>query len=372
VLQDTRDASLVQLGTALPNTEALPTDRLRRIVAHVGQRHQRNGIRYEAPPGNRSLRVRIAKRALGAHCALGPDDILVTNSCQEALFLALSTVCRAGDMVAIESPAFFGVLRALERLELRVVEIQTHPRHGIELGDLADALRRHPIAACILVTNFSNPLGCHMPDENKRELVRLLTEREVPLVEDDIYGDLIFGDQRPSVAKAFDEKGLVILCSSFSKTIAPGYAVGWLSGGRFHEAISWNRTVINLTTAMLAQHVLDEFLAEGGYEHHLRKVRRLYAHQVANMAESIARHFPEGTRVSRPHGGFVLWVELPESCDSVELYRRAVAKGVTLAPGPIFAPGPGFRNFIRLSAAHWNPRVKAAIRTIGALVGGEL
>jgi DNA-binding transcriptional MocR family regulator len=147
--------------------------------------------------------------------------------------LCLQAVCRPGDTVAVESPMYYGSLEVLETLGLRALEIPSHPRDGMSLEALRYAMDETPIQAVHLVTNFSNPLGSCMPDERKRELVELLAEREIPLVEDDIFGEIGYAPDRPKVAKAFDRKGLVLLCSSFSKTIAPGYRVGYTAPGRY-------------------------------------------------------------------------------------------------------------------------------------------
>jgi DNA-binding transcriptional MocR family regulator len=206
-----------------------------------------------------------------------------------------------------------------------------------------------------------------MPDKNKAELARLLTRYDIPLIEDDVYGDLCFSQQRPRVVKAFDEKGLVILCSSFSKTLAPGYRVGWITPGRFKEAIEHQKILSNIATATPPQMAVAEFLACGGYDHHLRKVRRFYARNLSLMSDAIPRYFPKGTNVSRPSGAFFLWVEMPEYVDSLALYEHARELGISIAPGPIFSVREKYRNYIRLSTAYWNEQIDTALRTLGSL-----
>jgi DNA-binding transcriptional MocR family regulator len=199
--------------------------------------------------------------------------------------------------------------------------------------------------------------------------VELLAAREIPLIEDDIYADLHHGPARPRAAKAYDRKGLVLLCSSVSKTLAPGYRVGWVAPGRFFRQVEHLKLFNTFSTATLPQFTVAEFLGSGGYDRYLRRVRRIYAQQSALMAQAVGRHFPAGTRVTCPAGGFVIWVELPPDLDALSLYRRALGAGVTFAPGPIFSPNGGYRNFLRLNAAVWSDAVEQAIVRLGALAG---
>ena len=290
---------------------------------------------------------------------------MITSGCLEAVGLALRALCRPGDTVVVESPTYFSFLQLLESLGLRMLEVPATSGRGISLEALRFALESHKVRACVVITNFSNPLGGLMPEENKQELVRLLAKHGVALIEDDINGDLSHNEPRPSVARARDPN--VILCSSFSKTLAPGYRIGWVAAGALHEEIERLQFISSVATASPTQMAIAEFLENGGYERHLRAVRRAYAANVAAMAEAIGRRFPEGTRVSRPEGGFVLWVELPDGIDSLELYRGALEAGISIAPGALFSCSGAYGSYFRLSAATWNPVVEQAVATLGAL-----
>jgi DNA-binding transcriptional MocR family regulator len=372
ITHDTENRNLVQLGTAIPNPDLLPTQKLARIAAHLSREHVFQSNQIAFPPGCEVLRVQIAQRALVAGCSLSPADIITTTGCSEALQLCLRAACRPGDIVAIESPTYFGILQIIEALGLKALEIPTHPRDGISLGALRFALEHNPVRACLVVSNFNNPLGSCMSDDNKRELVELLAQHEIPLIEDDISGEIYFTEQRPPVAKAFDRNGLVMLCSSFSKDIGPGYRVGWAAPGRYRSTVEWLKLASSVASATLPQLAVADFIACGGYDHHLRRLRREYAFNVEQMTQAVVRCFPEGTRVTRPAGGFVLWVQLPETVDSLELYRQALKVGVTLAPGYIFSASQKFRNFIRLNAAVWSKEVERAIGRLGELVDQEI
>ncbi len=369
VLRAARDPSFTPLGAALPDPQLLPTLQLSRAMAAVGRRSPHQANSYDVSPGNAVLRVQIARRAMDAGCTLSPDDIITTCGCQEALCLCLRTVARPGDTIAVESPTYFGVLQILEALGLKVCEIPTYPREGVCLDELAGRLDACRIKACLFMLNFSNPLGSCMPDGKKARLVEMLAERNIPLIEDDIYGDLAFSPERPKAAKAFDRKGLVLLCSSFCKTLAPGYRVGWAVPGRFRDEVEHWKFVSSLGTATLPQLAIADFLADGGFDRHLRRLRRVCAEEVDRVTRAVARYFPEGTRVTRPAGGYVLWVELPRHINSVELFEQALAERISIAPGPIFSPAQRFQHFIRLNCGNvWSDQIESALVRLGQIM----
>jgi len=362
---------LVSLGAAVPHPDFLPLKDLRASLNRCVRATADVGSRYSFPPGEEALRLRIARRSAECGCQFGPDDIVITDGCQEALNLALRAVTRPGDIVAIETPAFFGTLQAVESMGIQALEIPSDPDSGLSLEALTLALDRWPVKAVITVSNFSNPTGSLMPDAHKARLVKLLAGRGIPLIEDDIYGDLAFGRERPRAAKAYDADGNVLLCSSFSKTIAPGYRVGWIVPGRWRRQVEHLKYVGTMASATLTQLTLADYLADSRYERHLVRVRRGYADNMVRLQAAIARYFPPGTRTSRPAGGFVLWVELPEGSDSLALYDRAVAAGISFSPGRLFSPQDKYGNCLRLAAAlPWDARVEAALAELGRLAAG--
>ncbi len=368
VLRDALNPKLVQLGAALPNNNLLPTEKLNRIFYSLSKKLGDRSNLYMFPPGSEELRLQIAHRMVAAGCSLSPSDIVITSGCVEAVDLCLQAVCRRGDIVAIESPMYFGVLQTLEALGLQALEIPTHPREGLSLEALRFALEHSPVRAVLAISNFNNPLGSSIPDENKKELVSLLAKYEIPLIEDDISGEIFFGEKRPTVAKSYDRKGLVMLCSSFSKDICPGYRVGWTAPGKFTSTVEWLKFAVSVASGTLQQLAVAEFLENGGYDRHLRRIRREYARNVGLMSQAVMRYFPEGTRVTRPTGGFVLWVQLPETIDSLDLYKLALKGGITLSPGYIFSPTKQFRNFIRLNAADWSYEIESALERLGDMI----
>jgi DNA-binding transcriptional MocR family regulator len=365
-----RDPAIVPLGAAVSGHEFLPVRQLNRIMGQMSRRFVKLSHAYDFPPGCEMLRVQIARRMMEAGCSLTPGDIVTTCGTQEAVNLCLRAVTKPGDTVIIETPTFYGLLQSIEALHLRALEIPTHPRTGICLDALAIALKKTRVNACLLVPNFSNPLGSCMPDENKKALVKMLAQKQVPLIEDDIYGELVFGPARPKAAKSWDNEGLVMYCSSVSKTLAPGYRVGWTAPGRFKDAVERLKFVNTIAGASLPQLAVAEFLANGGYERHLRKIRRTYEQSIERFTQAICKYFPDGTRATRPSGGFVLWVELPKSTDALELHHRALAHKISIAPGPVFSASGKFRNFIRLNCGlEWTVELDQVMAKLGKLAG---
>lgn len=367
VMRNMMNRDLLPLGSAIPDSQNLPTDKLNRIMASELRRRGDQGMLYHMPPGYERLRVQIARRAIMSGISVAPDDVSITSGCVEAVLLALRATCRAGDTIAVESPFYFNFLQMIAELGLKALEIPSTPREGISIEALRYAIEHNKVSACLVIANFGNPLGSLMPEVRKRELVELLAANEIPLIEDDIYGDLVIGNERPSAAKSFDNSGLVIYCSSFSKTIAPGYRVGWAIAGRFQGEMERLKMMMNVATASPTQLALAEFLATGGYDHHLRSIRRIHARNLSQMADAVVRYFPVGTRMTRPAGGFILWVEMPVGTDAIRLYHRALECGISIVPGPLFSLSNKYGNHIRLSAARWDEQIERGIRTLGEL-----
>lgn len=356
-------------GAATPSPELLPVTKLNRIMAAVARRAGARSISYDSLGGAEPLRRQIARRSLDWGTNLSPNDIITTCGGTEALALCLRAVAKAGDIVAVESPTYFGVLQMIEEQGLRALEIPMHAREGMDLDALERVVKSRRIAACLAVPNFNNPLGSLMSDDNKRRLVEILAAREVPLIEDDIYGDLFFGGHRPRVAQSYDKHGLVMLCGSFSKTLAPGYRVGWTAPGRFIEKVKNLKLTGTLAAATLPQLAVADFVANGGYDHYLRAIRQTYARQVETFSHAVADSFPGEIKISRPAGGFVIWIELPKNVSALKLHELALAEKISIAPGPMFSPKQSFPNFIRLNCGHpWSSRAERAIGVLSYLV----
>jgi len=363
---------LVELAFANPNPDLLPLAKLARLVSSVAREHPEASYGYGPPSGHRAIREQIAQRAFAAGAVISPDEVVITMGCQEAMCLALRAVCKPGGIVAVESPCHYGVLQAIHLAGLRSLEIVTRTREGISLEALEQALIEQreqgtPVDACLVSPNFQNPLGSCMSDRDKLELNAIAARQNVVLIEDDVYGDLGFEGGRPKVLRAFEGGGNVVLCSSFSKTIAPGYRVGWVVAGKWHTQIERLKHSFTISAPSLPQLVIAEFLTNGGYDQYLRRARKAYAANIGRMSEAIARYFPPETRVTRPAGGYVLWVQLPEGCDSVGMYTRALEQNIFICPGVLFSTDDGYRRYIRLSASRWSPEVEEALIKLGKM-----
>ncbi len=371
IMRSLADDRLVPLGRGAPAADLLPSVKLNRMLVAQARSHPVDCVSYAERNGLKSMRAQIAKRSLDCGCAWSPDEIVVTTGCVEAVTLALHATCQKGDVVAVESPVYYTFLNAIEWMGLKALEIPASPEGGMNLDILSFAMRRSTVRACLVIANFNNPLGGAMPDEKKRELVKFLAKRDIPLIEDDVYGDLSYADKRPAACKAYDEKGLVLLCSSFSKTLAPGYRVGWIVPGRFHAKVEGLKSLFNLATASPTQLAVAEFLSCGGYDRHLRGTRRILRERMEWMRSVVTDSFPAGTRVTRPEGGFSMWVEFPEGLDTFRLYQLCLREKVSVAPGMLFETGDRFGNCLRLNCSLGPERAKQALAIVGRLAKSD-
>jgi len=367
--QAANNPAIVNLGAAVPNPDLMPVAGIERAFRTVLREQRRRCVGYEFPPGAPELRSQIARRLAAMQCNVTADQVLITNSCHESLSIALKLITKPGDTVALESPTYYGLLQVIESLGLKALEIPTDPVQGVSIEALTLALEKWSIAACVLIPNFSNPLGVCLSDERKQALLKLLSKHKVPLVEDDIYGDLPFSGKRPRPIKSWDTEGLVYYCSSSSKTLSAGMRVGWLVPGKNNaraEALQYMNTVAVSTPSQLA---LAHYFEHGRYDRFLRQVCGEHARSVARMTDRVTQLFPAQTRVSRPDGGFVLWVELPEDVDTTALMEKALEVGVSFAPGSLFSATGKYGNCLRLNCAvHWDARVERALIALAKLI----
>lgn len=367
VLEALGNRDLLPLGVVCPAEQLLPSKTLTRLLSSVLREDPTRAMNYSSVNGDIELRRQIALLALDSGVTVTPDDILITSGAMEGISIALRALTRPGDNVLIQSPSYFCFLQLLENCGLRAIEIPSSTT-GIDPDDVRNALHRFDIKAAILVPNFNNPDGSFTSDTTKQEIVQILAEESIPLVEDDVYGDLYFGTKRPATCKSFDRQGQVILCSSFSKTVAPGYRVGWMIPGRYYEKTLNLKTTTNICTAAPNQMAITSFLREGYYERHLRRLRSAIQSQMESLLISLHRHFPEPTRSGFPEGGAAIWVELPKGVDATEFFYRARQAGIGLAPGPIFSTQDKYNNFIRLSCnGIWNQKIEEGIEQLGKI-----
>lgn len=368
ILDTTRARDVVPFGSAFPSPTLFPWTKLSRFLGSSARQMDPLATVQSLSPGSDELRRQIARRYLHGGMRVPSDEIVITSGALEALTLCLQVVTRPGDTVAVEAPTFYACLQAIENCGLKAVEIPTHAREGIDLAALAQAIAKHNIKACWFMTTLQNPLGATLVEDKKQALVKLLAAHDIPLIEDDVYAELQFANpQRP--AKAFDTKGLVLHCGSFSKCLAPGYRLGWVAAGRFTETVRRRKIATSLGTSLPIQLGIAQMLREGGYDAHLVRLRAALAKQQQTALSALRQHFPQGYRVAPPTGGYFLWIELAPQVDSLEVHRRALDANISIAPGPIFSARREFKNYIRLNYGHpWTAKMDRAVAQLGRII----
>lgn len=356
----------------LPNgVETQPSSHLITLNRHLGralrQKPQKKAMYYDVPLGLEDLRFQIKEHYRGIGLNLATSDFCITSGCQHALFLALLVSCQPGDNVAVESPAFYGVLQLFQRLQLNVIEIPSSPSLGIDIQALTEALEKWQIKICVVTPAYATPTGASIPKDHKKQLIELANQYDITIIEDDIYGDLCFGE-RPLPLKAFDTEQRVILCSSFSKSLSRDLRIGWIAGGRWQRDITRLKLVTQLASNQSTQQGLTSFMAEGNYRRHLDQYRQILKRQRDQLTLSLRNYWPDSTRFCIPDGGLSLWIEMDESVDTTIAYQKALKQNIILTPGALFSVDDRFKNYLRLSFAH--PAVDDRLEAIKFL--GEL
>lgn len=360
----------LQLGAAVPTSDFFPIRKFNQIIRQIIHQNPAHSCGYDFPPGNVELRHQIAQHASRLIGSGSWDEVIVTCGAMEGLTLSLRAVAKAGAVVAVESPTFFGILRMIQSLGMKPLEIPTHPRSGIDLDALEHSIRKHRVRACVIIGNCHNPLGYVLSEDSKRSLAELSKQHRLPVIEDDLFGDLAFQEPRPHTIKFYDREGLVLLVSSFSKILGPGYRVGWVHAGHWQSTVEQLQFINTVAAPSLPQQVIAKFMESGGYERHLRRVRTLLADRLQMTSQAVARYFPPGTRVTRPAGGFLLWVQLPQSVDAIRLYQKALQQKIAVVPGPMFSATGRFGNCIRLSCGlPWSQQLDDSLAILGSIAG---
>lgn len=364
------DKTIRQLSLGVPDNSLLPVAKLNKSVISAVRRLNDVGL-YRAPiQGNTGLRRNIAKWSLVLEGRLSEADIIITSGTLNTIFNCLMALTKPGDTVAIERPVYPGMHQITRSLGLKAVEIPTHSVTGIDLDALKKVLPR--LSACCIISNFSNPLGSLMPDEHKKELVRMFTNANIPLIEED-YGNLFFGTERPKPCKFFDEAGIVLWCGSVSVSLAPGYRIAWVAPGKYKSALIKQMQIQAVPAPSLYQEVMADFLEHGRYDHYLRTLRSKLSANCVRFQQAITAYFPSNTKISQPQGGFVLWLELDQKIDTAALFDLAIRQKVSFAPGRMFTQFNQYQNCMRLNfASEWTDELDADLKRLGQLVQGAL
>ncbi|WP_429139717.1 PLP-dependent aminotransferase family protein [Aeromonas allosaccharophila] len=373
VLQASKSRDLVPLGMSVADPTLFPHPQLGRALASCMRKLDPFSTVADLPPGNEALRRAIAQRYASDGVAVNPQEIIITTGAMEALSLSLQVLTEPCDWVVVESPTFYGALQAIERLKLKAVEIPVIPGVGIDLDLLADALTRIPVKACWLMGNVQHPLGHTMSDGHKARLMALLNAHKVPLVEDDVYAEVYFGRERPKPIKHWDQRGDSLLCSSFSKCLAPGFRVGWVVAGPHAERVQRLQLMSTLSTNVPSQLALAEMLRQGGVDAHFRRLRHTLAQRQQQMRAALLRLLPGEVSISSPDGGYFLWLALPAHFDSRTLHVQALGSGFSVAPGALFSSQGQHNHCLRLNSSHpWSEQLEQALTRLAALIAAQL
>ena len=360
--------ALTRLGVSQLEPDLVASDELKRIMRSVIRNADERLFEYPAPAGMNSLRQTICELMLNRGATAPPEEILITNGCQEALWIAIQCVAKTGDNIAIASPTYPGFLKIMQTMGLRAFEIPVTVGAGIDLDLLDSKLKNYDIAAIYVMPNCSNPQGAVLSEDNKSSLYKLAKKNNVAIIEDDSNRDLYYGDYALSSIKAHDDCGLVIFCSSFSKTIAPSLRVGWLAPGCYFEDAHALKYALNLATPAMSQLTLERFITEGGYRRQLNRLKSVLPATMKSMTKCIAAELPTA-QFAMPAGGTFVWIELDEKIDSRELRSKALERGVSIAPGTLFSVTVSHANCLRLGwGGKWNSHVEEAIKALGLTV----
>ena len=359
---------MINLSLGVPAPELMPIAKMNKTIHETIVKLPAGGTYYDNIQGSLNLRRQIAQRTILWGGTITEQELVITAGCTSALSLSLMAVTKSGDTIAVESPVYYGILQLANTLGLRVLELPTDPATGMDLDVLKDILKKQTINAIILVSNFSNPLGSLMPDSHKQELVRIIQQYQIPLIEDDICAEIYYGKKRPSTCKYYDDSGLVIWVGSFSKTIGGGYRVGWVAPGRFKADVMKLKLYLASSTSTIPQEAIANSLAKGRYDHHLRRLRQtLHANSIKYIG-AISNYFPLDTRVSKPKGSFLLWVELNKKIDILQLFDIAQEHNISFTPGTIFTLQDQYKHCMRLSYGMvWSEKIDQGLKKLGQL-----
>lgn len=359
---------LSEFNVAAPGDLLMPQKLLLRTMQQVIREKGAELLRYYPSSGLAELKHNIAKRAVAHQTIINPEELLITDGALQALYIALAAVCDAGDVIAIESPCVFSVLEVIRMLNLRVIEIPVDVHTGFDVDFLRKACHNNTVKAVVVTPNFHNPTGSLLTNEQKGALLSIAHQYNVVLIENDIYGDLNFHGPRPSTIKGLDDSGLVLTYSSYSKTLAPGIRLGWLSAGKFMQRAEQIKFALGSTVSPLYQETVNRVLSGSSYDRHIRTFRMQLARNAYFTIDLIADNFPEGTAIVTPAGGYNLWVKLPEHTDIHYFYDQCEKIGVRFTPGYTFSFSGTFDKYFRLVFADkYSPKRIEAIKLAGKL-----
>ncbi|MGL1894489.1 MAG: PLP-dependent aminotransferase family protein [Spirochaetaceae bacterium] len=368
ILNEVMDPEHIPLGAAVASPSLMPVQDFSILISSLSETQKKQCLSYAPTEGLISLRRSIIGKLVDSGLSIREDEIVITSGCEEALFLALSAITKPGDSVAIQSPVYCNLVLMFKNLGLNIIEIPSNAEDGISIDALKYAMEFNTIKACLVISNFNNPSGSIIPDINKKLLAEILSDKKIPLIEDDVYGDLYFEGNRPTTCRSYDSTGNTILCSSFSKTISPGLRVGYIIPGKFKNRVIQRKMSTNICTSTISQLLLTNYLESGGFHRQLRKLRNEVSSRMSKLRADVKKYFPDGTNMTDPKGGYTLWVELPGNVSGLDLYTIAIKEGIAIVPGGLFSQKKYFENFIRIDAGCYTDDIVPAVKRLGEMV----
>ncbi|AZA76891.1 PLP-dependent aminotransferase family protein [Chryseobacterium sp. G0186] len=348
MLTSKRSSEHRSFNNTVPGDLLIPQKLILRTMQEVIREKGASLLRYYPSNGLEALRKQIA-RHMGMHgCQLNPDELIITDGALQALTIALSSVTKAGDIVAVDSPCVFSILEVIANLGLKVVEIPVHYRSGFDTEYFRKICAENKISALVVTPNFHNPTGIMMSDATKKELVGIAETYELCIIENDLYSDLYFEEKRPSCIKNFDKKGLVMTYSSFSKTLAPGIRLGWLYAGSFYSKAERTKFALGRSVSPIYQELITQLLQDNKYERHLRSFRKKMSQQAFQLLEVLRKHFPEDSYFHKPQGGYSIWGQMPGNMDMLKFYQYCEEHQVLFTPGGTFSMTDQYSHHFRI------------------------
>ncbi|AYN01818.1 PLP-dependent aminotransferase family protein [Chryseobacterium sp. 3008163] len=335
-------------NAAAPNDLLIPQKLILRKIQEVIREKGASILRYYPTNGSEILKQQIASRASKYGCSYNEEELIITDGALQALYIALASVTQSGDVIAVESPCVFSVLEVISNLKLKIIEIPVYYKTGFDVDYLKDILNKSNIRTVVLTPNFHNPTGILMSDEAKKELALMANSHQIPIIENDIYGDLYFEGDRPSTIHQFDKNGWVMTYSSFSKTLAPGIRLGWLNAGRFFAQAERLKFSLGRSVAPIYQELMIKILDGNIYDRHLRTLRRQLEIQSVEILNTLKANFPEASYFHRPMGGYSIWGKLTENVDMEKFTAYCERERIAFTPGFTFTYSDAYSHHFRV------------------------
>jgi len=358
------------MASTITSTYYYPVDEINYHIARIAKTQEITVNLQQQPKDLDHLVQNIMKWMIPCGCPFSNKELSLVCSATQALMLALRSCTFPGDIVAVESPGHIGFYFLLEFLQLKALRIPSDFRTGLKVSVLKSYLEKGLRPSCLLLSaNYSNPTGALMPEQSKSELVELCRQFRLPIIEDDILGDIHFDEVRPHPLKSFDPEN-VIYISGFTKSLSPAHRIAWIAGGRFHKEIVFHKNLIGAFVPLLIQQGFSSFLSSGAGARHLQHFRQQCFEILSKSLQVINDTFPSGTIAEMPRGGLFIWIQLPQGIDTALLSDIAKQHDITIASGKIFSsPAGEYNNCIRVNclAMPWNVNTLEKLSLLGKI-----